>query len=48
MCLQTERGVIQGCCMPLIWSILMNEALGEVGDLTIRGRIISKMRFSDV
>ena len=46
------RGVRQGCCMPFILfnrygEYLMKEALAEIGDFKIRGRIINKVRFAD-
>ena len=45
-------GVRQGCCLSLILcnlygKYLMKEALTEVGDFRIGGRIINKVRFAD-
>ena len=41
-------GVRQGCsCHPYYEEYLMKEALTEVGDFKIAGRIINKFRFSD-
>ena len=43
------RGDRQGCCMsPILYGeYLMKEALTEVGDFKIGGRIINKVRFAD-
>ena len=48
---QIGRGVRQGCCMsPILFNLcgeyLMKEALTEVRDLKIGGRIINKVRFA--
>ena len=49
---QIGRRVRQGCCMsPILFKLygeyLMNEALTEVGDFKIGGRIINMVRFAD-
>ena len=49
---QIGRGVRQGCCMSaILFSLyreyLMKDALTEVGDFKIGGRIINKVRFVD-
>ena len=49
---QIGRGVRQGYCMsPILFNLygeyLIKEALAEVGDFKIGGRIIKKVRFVD-
>ena len=49
---QIGRGVRQGCCMSPILSNLygkyfLKDALTDIGDFKIGGRIINKVRFAD-
>ena len=51
-CVKIGRGVRQGYCMsPILFNLhgeyLMKDALTEVGDFKIGGRIINKVRFAD-